>query len=90
MAIKVTTPLSREDARKLKSGDSVLLSGVIYTARDAAHKRLCELVAEGKELPLDVKDAVIYFVGPRPPSPVRPSALPAPPPPIVWTPTPPP
>ena len=69
MAIKVTTPLSREDARNLKSGDSVLLSGVIYTARDAAHKRLCELVAEGKELPLDVKDAVIYFVGPTPAKP---------------------
>ena len=69
MAIKVTAPLSREDARKLKSGDSVLLSGVIYTARDAAHKRLCELVAEGKELPLDVKDAIIYFVGPTPAKP---------------------
>ena len=69
MAIKVTTPLSPEDARKLKSGDSVLLSGVIYTARDAAHKRLCELVAQGKPLPLDVKDAVIYFVGPTPAKP---------------------
>ena len=59
-------PLSREDARKLKSGDSCLLSGVIYTARDAAHKRLCELVAQGKELPFNVKDSVIYFVGPTP------------------------
>ena len=66
MAISVKTPLSREDARKLKSGDSVLLTGVIYTARDAAHKRLCELVAQGKELPMDVKDSVIYFVGPTP------------------------
>ena len=66
MAIKVTTPLTREQARQLKSGDSVLLSGVIYTARDAAHKRLCELVAAGKELPLDVKDSIIYFVGPTP------------------------
>jgi len=43
-----------------------LISGVIYTARDAAHKRLCELVAQGKELPLDVKDSIIYFVGPTP------------------------
>ena len=50
----------------MKSGDSVLLSGVIYTARDAAHKRLCELVEQGKELPLDVKDSIIYFVGPTP------------------------
>ena len=66
MAIRVKTPLSREDARKLKSGDSCLLSGVIYTARDAAHKRLCELVAAGKELPLDIKDSVVYFVGPTP------------------------
>ena len=66
MAIKVTAPLSREEARKLRSGDSCLISGVIYTARDAAHKRLCELVAQGKELPLDIKDAVIYFVGPTP------------------------
>lgn len=69
MAIKVTTPLTREQARQLKSGDSVLLSGVIYTARDAAHKRLCELVDAGKELPLDVKDSVIYFVGPTPAKP---------------------
>ena len=66
MAISITTPLTREKVRGLKSGDSVLLSGVIYTARDAAHKRLCELVAQGKELPMDVKDSIIYFVGPTP------------------------
>lgn len=66
MSIKVTAPLSREEARKLHSGDSCLISGVIYTARDAAHKRLCQLVDEGKELPLDLKDAVIYYVGPTP------------------------
>ena len=69
MAIKVTAPMTREQARQLKSGDSVLLSGVIYTARDAAHKRLCELAAQGKELPLDVTDGVIYFVGPTPAKP---------------------
>ena len=66
MAISVKVPLSREEARKLKSGDSCLLSGVIYTARDAAHKRLCELIEQGKELPFDVEDSVIYFVGPTP------------------------
>jgi len=66
MAMKITAPLTREAARSLKAGDSCLISGVIYTARDAAHKRLCELVAEGKELPMDVKDAIIYFVGPTP------------------------
>jgi len=66
MSIRVTTPLSREEARKLKAGDSCLISGVIYTARDAAHKRLCELVAQGKELPMEIQDSVIYFVGPTP------------------------
>ncbi|MBP3313941.1 MAG: Fe-S-containing hydro-lyase [Oscillospiraceae bacterium] len=66
MAMELKMPLSREMARSLKAGDSVLLSGVIYTARDAAHKRLCDLVAEGKELPLEIKDATIYFVGPTP------------------------
>jgi fumarate hydratase subunit beta len=66
MPIKLNVPLSKEDARKLKSGDSCLLTGVIYTARDAAHKRLCELLAAGKELPFDVKDSVIYYVGPTP------------------------
>ena len=69
MAISIKTPLTRQQARQLKSGDSVLLTGVIYTARDAAHKRLCELVAQGKELPLDVKDSIIYFVGPTPAKP---------------------
>ncbi len=69
MAISVTVPMSREEARTLKAGDSVLLSGVIYTARDAAHKRLCELADQGKELPMDVKDGVIYFVGPTPAKP---------------------
>ena len=69
MAISIKTPINREDVRKLKAGDSCLISGVIYTARDAAHKRLCELVAAGKELPFDVKDSVIYFVGPTPAKP---------------------
>ena len=64
--IRLTAPFDRETARTLKSGDSVLLSGVIYTARDAAHKRLCELVAAGKEPPLDMQGATIYYVGPTP------------------------
>ena len=66
MAMKLTAPLNEAEARKLRAGDSVLLSGVIYTARDAAHKRLCELVAQGKELPFPIEDAIIYFVGPTP------------------------
>ena len=67
--VKITAPMSKEVARSLKAGDSCLISGVIYTARDAAHKRLCELVAAGKELPFDVKDSIIYFVGPTPAKP---------------------
>ena len=67
--IKLTTPLTQEKVAALKAGDSCLISGVIYTARDAAHKRLCELVQQGKELPMDVKDAIIYFVGPTPAKP---------------------
>ena len=66
MAMKIKAPLPREAARALRAGDSCLLSGVIYTARDAAHKRLCELVEQGKELPIDLKDSVIYFVGSTP------------------------
>ena len=69
MSISLKTPLTREAVRELKAGDSCLISGVIYTARDAAHKRLCEVVARGKELPLDVKDGIIYFVGPTPAKP---------------------
>ncbi len=69
MAISIKTPFTREDARCLKAGDSCLITGVIYTARDAAHKRLCELVAQGKELPVDIKDSIIYFVGPTPAKP---------------------
>lgn len=67
--VKITAPMSSEVARSLRAGDSCLISGVIYTARDAAHKRLCELVAEGKELPFPVKDSIIYFVGPTPAKP---------------------
>ena len=66
MEIKIQTPLTTSDARALKAGDSCLISGVIYTARDAAHKRLVDLVNQGKEMPLDVKDNIIYFVGPTP------------------------
>ena len=69
MAIKITAPLTHEEARKLKAGDSCLISGVIYTARDAAHKRLCDLIAEGKDLPIDPNESIIYFVGPTPAKP---------------------
>lgn len=66
MEIKLSTPLTYEKIKDLKAGNSILLSGIIYSARDAAHKRLIELLEEGKELPIDVRDAVIYYVGPTP------------------------
>jgi fumarate hydratase subunit beta len=65
----LTTPLSKEDVKKLKAGDVVYLNGTIYTARDAAHKRLVELLEKGEELPFPIEGSVIYFVGPTPPKP---------------------
>ena len=67
--IRIETPLTQEKLVQLKAGDSVLISGVIYTARDAAHKKMTEALARGEELPFDVKDQVIYFVGPTPAKP---------------------
>ncbi len=68
----LTTPLSDEDVSKLKAGDIVYLNSTIYTARDAAHKRLVDLIDNGKELPFDLQGSVIYFVGPTPPKPGEP------------------
>lgn len=69
MARSLKTPISCEDARVLRVGDNCLISGVIYTARDAAHKRLCELLEKRESLPIELTDAVIYFVGPTPEKP---------------------
>ena len=69
MTKKIQAPLTREAARTLKAGDSCLITGVIYTARDAAHKRLCELLDKGQPLPVDMENAIIYFVGPTPAKP---------------------
>lgn len=63
---KIRTPITNENLMELKAGDSVLLSGYIYTARDAAHKRLVELLKQGKPLPFDVEGQTIYYVGPSP------------------------
>lgn len=71
MEKRVNTPLTREKARELRCGDSVLLTGTVYTARDAAHKRLAELLRSGRPLPLDLKDSIIYYVGPTPERPGR-------------------
>ncbi len=67
MGIKhLRAPLSDEDILGLKAGDNVLISGVIYTARDAAHKKMVELIEKGKALPIPLKGEVIYYVGPAP------------------------
>jgi fumarate hydratase subunit beta len=71
--IKLSTPLETSELEKLNIGDKVLLSGKIYTARDAAHKRLINTLNEGKPLPFDVKGQVIYYVGPTPPKPNTPA-----------------
>jgi fumarate hydratase subunit beta len=67
--VRLKTPLSDEDVEKLKIGDRILLNGVIYTGRDAAHKRLSDLLTEGKELPFDIRGQIIYYVGPTPAKP---------------------
>jgi fumarate hydratase subunit beta len=67
--VEITTPLTDADVESLKAGDRVRISGVIYTARDAAHARLFPLLEKGQVLPIDVRGAVIYYTGPTPPRP---------------------
>ena len=69
MTISINTPLKDDVLEKLKIGDKVLISGIIYSARDAAHKRLVELLNNGKEPPFDLRGQIIYYVGPTPPKP---------------------
>jgi len=68
---KLQPPLSEKMVRELKAGDEVLISGIIYGARDVAHKRLCEAIKAGKNLPFPLEGAIIYFVGPTPAPPGR-------------------
>ncbi|HWI60730.1 MAG TPA: Fe-S-containing hydro-lyase [Symbiobacteriaceae bacterium] len=65
----LTTPITDEQVRQVKAGDEVYLTGTIYTARDAAHRRMVDDLAAGKGLPFDAQGAVIYYVGPTPPKP---------------------
>lgn len=67
--MKINLPLTKEIAKTLKAGDLIKLSGVIYTARDAAHKRLIERLEANEPLPFDLKDSIIYYVGPTPEKP---------------------
>src|SRR3989339_1786144 len=68
---KIITTLNDDVVRELRAGDEVLLSGIIYTARDMAHKRMCEALEKGEKLPFELAGAVIYFVGPTPARPGR-------------------
>lgn len=70
--VRITTPLTEEAARKLKAGDIVLITGTIYTGRDAAHKRLIETLDRGEQLPVDFSGQIIYYVGPSPAKPGQP------------------
>ncbi|MDD4600361.1 Fumarate hydratase class I, anaerobic [bioreactor metagenome] len=70
--IRITTPLTEEAARKLKAGDSVLISGIIYSARDAAHKRMVETLDRGEKLPVDLTNQIVYYLGPTPAKPGNP------------------
>ena len=65
----ITLPLTKELAQSLHAGDTVYLTGTIYTSRDAGHKRMCEALARGEQLPFDPTDATIYYVGPTPAKP---------------------
>lgn len=65
----ISTPLTKDIVKELKAGDVVKISGVIYAARDAAHKRMISLLEEGRELPFDMKNQIIYYVGPCPAKP---------------------
>jgi fumarate hydratase subunit beta len=67
--IRITTPLTEEQSRKLKAGDSVLISGTIYSARDAAHKVMTEALAKGEKLPVDWQNQIVYYLGPTPAKP---------------------
>lgn len=67
--MKITTPLTKDKVKKLKAGDRVSITGTIYTSRDAGHKRMIEQLELGEELPFQVQDAIIYYVGPAPAKP---------------------
>lgn len=66
MELKINTPLTGEKIKELKAGDMVYITGTVYTARDAAHKRMSDALSLGKELPINVKDEIIYYMGPSP------------------------
>lgn len=70
--IRIEEPFTKEKMKSLRAGDNVLISGTIYTARDAAHKRMVDALKKGGDIPIPVRDAIIYYVGPTPPKEGRP------------------
>ncbi|MDD2234317.1 MAG: Fe-S-containing hydro-lyase [Desulfitobacteriaceae bacterium] len=68
-SVRIETPLTKEKVARLKVGDNVSLNGVIYTGRDAAHKKMVEAINRGEEIPFEIRNQVIYFVGPAPAKP---------------------
>ena len=85
--IRLTTPLTQDKVRSLHIGDRVLISGTIYAARDAAHKRMVETLDRGEPLPVDLRDQIVYYVGPSPAKPGQAIGSAGPRPQAVWTPT---
>lgn len=67
--ISISAPLTEREVRKLRAGDNVLINGIVYTARDAAHKRMIEMIKKGEELPVNLNGQIIYYVGPAPAKP---------------------
>lgn len=72
MEKRLTMPFTKDKLKDLRAGDTVLITGTVYTARDAAHKRMIDLLKEGRELPFAIEDAIIYYVGPTPAKPGNP------------------
>lgn len=66
LEINITTPLKKEEVKQLKAGDFVFITGVIYTARDAAHEKFHEAIAKNEKLPLCIKESILYYMGPSP------------------------
>lgn len=83
-AFRLTAPFQKEELAKLRAGDRVLVSGIIYTARDAAHGRFCAALDRGEELPVDLRGQTIFYAGPTPTPPAEPAARLAPPPACAW------
>lgn len=72
MEIRLNAPIKKEDLAQLRAGDRLLISGTVYTARDAAHKRIVEMMQRGEQPPFDIEGSIIYYVGPTPARPGRP------------------